>query len=266
MPGNLGTREARQLDPYGEYTAVDDPEFEAKVRAKIGAPYEKYVNKSVAANVHDPERKYNVLGANVGDIPKERREEAAENYGLASLPEGKHVLGIGAGASPSTFAHEFRHDAPEFNELGNRVQDTIFSNSPAQYVRNLEDLYGYYHVTRMGQDPDEIINTPFADKERWFMEFFHGQNPNGPRGLLLNAKLNAAEEPSVLDKLFSHPIDYLTGNTKDTPTGKITQGTLEDRVAYPFLNFVGSPRLPKLPEGKANGGMIENTTYSRKIL
>ena len=274
---------AGTLDPYSGYTSVkDDPEFVSRVKALIGAPYQSLVDPSVAANVKNPNRKYTVLGENFFGKTDEDKANEAEHLGIAALPEGKRIFGIGAGASPSTWAHEFRHDEIK-NEYANRLMDFIHgSTSRDAYVANVEGLWGH------NKDYKKDYETPFEEREKYALEQaanflvpsynrVNGIYPDVDQHVEINSKgVNKKNE------FIYHPIDSLMGNTVDTEKGRIARGTAVERATYPFLLFAGRPDLPRSKEhsgaslgeevpqektsSKKRGGFIENTTHDRKII
>lgn len=273
---------AGTLDPYSGYTSVkDDPEFVSRIKSLIGKPFESAVNPSVAANVRDPKRNYSVLGENFyGTTPEEKQEEA-RHLGLAALPEGKHIFGIGAGANPTTWSHEFRHDKIG-DEATNRAADLVYgSTSRDAYVANVERLW------RLHKNFEEDTETPFADREKYALRLAHGILSSRPEYRVDNIKPDIARHISInregtspFAEAVEHPVESLIGDKVDTEMGRMTKSTAKERAAYPFLLFAGREDLPRSkhyggaslgeevekPKAKKRGGTIENTTHNRKIL
>lgn len=284
-----------ELDRYGNRVEIDDPEFEAKVRAKIGAPYISEVDRNVAydfPNAFRPTRSYSTLGLNAGDIPIDKREKAVRNdIGLAALKNydpSKYVFAFGAGATPQTYAHEFRHNKID-DEEQNRIADLKNSTSAYQYASNIQSLYEYLYR-------DDGKDLPFQVREKRVLNRFID-----PWVIDRHKNINRGEQGEVRE-FMSHPIDYMQGKRYEDPykksTTRLTKGTLQERSEVPFLSFVGREDLPdplfaeekgmyrrtygtnaenakalvdaikksESKQKKAAGGAIENTTHYRKMI
>ncbi|MEI6478529.1 MAG: hypothetical protein WCO52_06095 [bacterium] len=263
---DTGERQRKQLDSYADPLNAKDPELAAKIRAKIGTPYRDLVdpNKAVFLN---PGHSYNLLGINAHRVRPENREDFAQRMamGLGQINSAsynalgdpkKTVYGIGNGASPQTMAHEYRHDKIN-DEMANRIQDLIHSNSRAQYSNNLQSLYeGLYG------DRGEKISV--GDKEKKVMSALDSRIFNSPEAYpnltMYAVDTHAAVNSGESQGYMAHPMDYLTGNTVETSVGKIPKTMVEQRNQYPFLNFVGGDISAKkaitLPENYCKGGRV----------
>lgn len=243
-----GDRRYKNLDEFFGRVSTKDPEFAAKVRSKIGAPYEYLVDPSQAQNIGDPNTPYGLLGANIAhyrDPTKpgsvgatttvQERQQEADRTGLASLGADprKSVFGLGAGAAPSTFSHEFRHNV-EKNESQNRLQDLLHSPTPEDYVKNIQFMYQTF-TNSYG------AKVPFAEKEKMILEEFLNREQYD---LFKRHSAINNYDTSTIQEFQAHPIDVITGNRKVGSHGNLTQGTYKERVQYPFLNFVGAPDNP----------------------
>lgn len=243
-----GDRRYKNLDEYFGRVSTKSPEFAAKVRSKIGAPYEHLVDPSQAQNIGAPDALYSTLGINLAhyrDPTKpgsvgaattvQERQQELDNAGLASLMADprKLVFGLGAGANPTTFAHEFRHNV-EKDEDANRLQDLLYSSTPEDYARNIQSMYQQFGDTYGSK-------VPFAEKEKLVLE-----KVLDPEQYDLFARHRAINnyDPSFSLELLAHPIDMVMGNRKVGSHGNLTEGAYKERVQYPFLNFVGAPDIP----------------------
>lgn len=284
-----------ELDRYGNRIEVDDPEFEAKVRARIGAPYVGEVDKNVAHGF--PKIYRDSLGVNAGDIPiDERRSAIRHDFGLAALQNypdpSKYVLGFGEGASPRTYAHEFRHNKID-DEIKNRIADLQASTTGYQYASNIQSLYEALYQ-------DQGKELPFEVREKRVLKYI----PNSQLEFLTTERhknINRGEQ-GELREFMSHPIDYVKGERYEDPykqaATKLTKGTMQERAELPYLSFVGRTDLPdplfaeekgvyrraygtnadtakalvdaikksESKQKKAAGGAIENTTHYRKMI
>lgn len=272
---------AGTLDPYSGYTsAKDDPEFESRAKSIIGKPFESVIDRSVAQNIGTPNSQYNYLGLNThkAETP-EQKKKVAKLLGLAALPEGKHVFGVGSGAGPHTWAHEFRHDKVD-DETYNRVADLIYgSTSRDAYVANVDSLWEHLN----GLDNE----TPFAERERKALNLANNflyarpeyRTDNIQPSIDYHFNINR-KGPSSFTETVRHPIESIMGDKVDTEMGRIAKSTAKERAAYPFLLFAGREDLPRSQsyegaslgekiektKSKKRGGAIENTTHSRKMI
>lgn len=238
----------KQIDPWGGRVSVDDPEFEAQVRAKIGDPYKDLVNKALAQNVGSETGIRSLLGVNLTKTPEKDRKTpdyTGAPGAFLSFDQKKPIIGVGAGASPQTFAHEFRHNV-EHDEYRNRLYDLMYSNSPTQYAANLE--FAYNRIAEPGKRVKSL-----ADKEKYVLAHLY----NLPEDIDINKhiKINQGDTPFTFSKTTE--LGY--------PRGAASKAAIKERVQYPFLNFVGLKDLPDPAKYKA-GGSIENTTHDRKLI
>lgn len=291
MPQNT-RRYFDELLKSSEGTSPDSPEFEARVRAKIGKRFENEVaNKTgLMSLVGDPKEYYPLYGVNFPGIrskeyiEKRLKDEVGPDV---SVPDKARIFGLGAGASPTVWAHELRHEKVK-DELDNRLYDLMYSTSPQNYAANLLNTYEWM----VGNT--ELIDNPYANKtfKQMEKEVLKRLNPiTGP------ASLNAATEyqrnqPGVKDEASSEEkaSNYAskkakakeisvnwdrhlsinadpTRQSRNLLAKKVNDEKLQDqidqllneRAALPFLNFVGSPDLADL---------VINTPlpYGRKIL
>lgn len=275
--GVMGLR-AGDEDTFSGYTSVkDDPEFISRVKARIGKPFEHMVDPSIAANLYDPKEAFTILGVNtrLADT-EEKRKKVAKDLGLGALPEGKHVFGVGAGARPQTWAHEFRHDF-EHDEGGNSLLDLIYgSTSRSAYVGN---------VNRLWNKANGDEKAPFEEREKFALKYadslmYNDALHNNSKSLVEGVgypdiwahKGINSKGPSTISETLSHPIDAATKGLAKTEMGGISQRHAQERAAYPFLLFAGRPDLnptPKqggTPDKYKRGGSIENTTHTRKTI
>lgn len=242
-----------QMDPWGEQTSTDSPEFLAKVRAKIGDPYKDLVQPGMFQNSRDKNWASTLAGINLSAVPMEKRIAAGREIGLGAIDPNKPYIGVGAGASPATFAHEARHDKFR-NELNNRLQDLYYSDSLPQYAANIQSAYEDMRNDMGGR---KTKNIPFREKEKYVLNMATIALSNTKSGIDIDKHVNINTDPNV------------------DPMTMLSKKAVKDRVAYPFLNFVGDPNLPDADKvkqesidihGKAKGGFIENTTHDRKII
>jgi len=231
-----------QIDPYGGRISVDDPEFVAQVRAKLGPKYKNLVDektKHQAANIGGPKSKYTQYGYRYRAehlTPEELMGAKKEDAGLAInvgqlkdiLSPDIYVYGLGAGASPRTFAHEFRHKEVG-NEGKNRLLDVISSNSQPDYIKNLRLLYEH----ERDESSDDV---PISELEK----LLHRQ-------LGLHALLNkkdpenyAAYTPSNWeDRKRTLENSGILSVLPDVAQQYVQRKAAMDRVAQPYLNFEG---------------------------
>lgn len=228
-----------QLDTRGGPISPEDPEFEAQVRARIGPEYTHRVDRSRAARV-DSAGPSNYLGLHLSN-PEEKASFVGD-YGHMFSPEDraqlmdlrKSIYGFDNGASPQTYAHEFRHEAGIESELQNRVQDLVFSASEPQYVTNVRMMFEALYRSGMAPHPQEVS---FADKE-----------------------------DTVLDYVSKH-----SGVEQQIDSGD--QAPLELLNQYPFLTFAEQNRNPRNPgnsmerktQGYARGGRSRRSNWSDYI-
>jgi len=239
----------QQIDPHGGRISTDDPEFVAQVRAKLGPKYEHLVDenkKFQAANIGDPQTRYTYLGLNFPKKEYATQKDLvdAKTQFLDPITSAKDkkalnspnvsIYGIGSGASPQVFAHEFRHNVMH-DERNNRLLDIISANSPTQYRRNLESYYEYIR-----KKPADKV--PLSELEYIFHEALHSnifKNKNGkddedsiyaPPPLWEKSK-QALENSGILNAL------------PDVAQQYIQRKAAMDRVAQPYLNFGRAPPL-----------------------
>ena len=231
-----------QMDPYGGRISTDDFDFVAKVRAKLGPEYEHLVDektKSQAANIGRPDAKYTDLGyryraehLDPNIITQERKKDArlATTFGQLEdiLSPSKLVYGLGAGASPRTFAHEFRHKLVD-NENKNRLLDVLSSDSHPDYVRNLRFLYENIH--RKSAD-----SVPISELEKLL------HNQLGVHNLL--SKQNSKDYLPYVpheweDRKRTLENSGILSVLPDVAQQYIQRKAAMDRVAQPYLNFEG---------------------------
>jgi hypothetical protein len=242
-----------QMDPYGGRIPTDDPEFVAKVRAKLGPEYEHLVDKntkSQAANIGRPDAKFNYLGyytprnifPSEEEYVKGKKEQAQFFKDLVSnkkqledmVSPNKSVYGVGAGASPQTFAHEFRHSVIH-DEENNRLLDLISSNSPTQYRRNLESYYEQIH----NKPADKI---PLSELEYYFHEALNRADLFNTDGKDDGSYISA---PMPLREKTKQTLENsgILSALPDVAQQYIQRKAAMDRVAQPYLNFGRAPPL-----------------------
>jgi hypothetical protein len=230
-----------QMDPYGGRISVGKPEFPAQVRAKLGTEYEHLVDeetKKTAKNVFSPKAKMKYLGVNVSKNPKDEISQIKQEfvssasgkidpkqYKDAILNNSVTILGLGAGASPNTFAHEFRHNVIK-DEIQNRIEDVKSSNSPAQYHANVTSLYNHYYYYNQGYSISELDKIPFAEKE----EFFLDNEPSYEQYWGKEQGPGSSAPAIALAKMVGFPGPY---QRRQKHLAKL-------RVQNPYLNFTGT--------------------------
>ena len=264
----------KQLDPYAGYISVDDPEFLGQVRSKIGDSDKDLVQEGMFQNIGDKNTRGNILGVNLSRTPENKRVAAAENVGLGSLDPSKPYVGVGAGASPQTFAHEARHTRIK-DEADNRMADLISSNSLAQYKSNINSVYeslfpnsAIEEMTAVETGAQKSI--PFAKREAKIISHIIQNKPlHSIYNIRKHIDINRGE-PSNLVEFTTSPMEYITGDRPVGEHGPLVRSTYKERVKYPFLNFVGyaarEERTDKPKNKKYNGGSIENTTNYGKLI
>ena len=232
----------QQIDPFGGRISTDDPEFVAAVRAKLGPEYEHLVDentRSQAANIGRPDAKYTDLGyryraehLDPNIITQERKKDArlATTFGQLEdiLSPSKLVYGLGAGASPRTFAHEFRHKLVD-NENKNRLLDVLSSDSRPDYIKNLRFLYENIH----GKSANDV---PIPELEK----LLHNQ--------LGVHNLRSAADPENYAAHVPHEWEDRKRTLENSGILSVLPNVAQqyiqrkaamDRVAQPYLNFEG---------------------------
>jgi len=240
-----GLRQLKQLNTYENYTSVDDPEFAGKVKASIGKPYEDQVDPKTAVNIGPPDRRLTTLGLNLN--PGADTSRLANNLNkiglpkaaaqVATLPPEKRVLGLGAGANPVTFAHEFRHNTVHSEEK-NRVLDLIYSSSPEHYASNVQSLWELIN-RKTGK------NIPIKQKETEVLSMLK-ESKNSKKllnnfpisDLGLHKKLNQYNL-SKLDTVSTYPYETML-DTAETRSGEAPVSMVKARAEFPALHFVGT--------------------------
>lgn len=252
----------------------DRPEFEALIRSKIGGRFKESVTPEkigLAALIGDPKAKWSLRGFQSREIlpPEQIKEHAGPILEGKEPPAGKRIFGVGAGASPRTWAHEFRHDI-ERNEYNNRMLDVMYgSTSLPAYKANIEKVYE--HLTR--SDPEnrkksfeeryKIHYAPLEEKEKFVLDKLKNSYASGRE---LNEEMGAFSQifdEGYIDKNFKLNRSGAVGGTKNGKT--LPKDVLEFRSKFPFLNFIGRLEEPSTKK-KATGGAIENTTHDRKLI
>mgnify|MGYP003325193054 CR=1 FL=1 len=272
MPADKGLRSLKDYDPFGNYINPDSPEFEAKVRSNIPDAYRYLVDKNKAAGIKDPTKMYSTLGLNVSDADVFHRLTQFDSLSKDDVKklsdESKHVYGIGLGASPLVYAHEFQHDKID-DEFNNRLALLTASNSPESYWHNINDVYNWYvmnRATHSEKDPKTgkhipyKNSDPFKQKEEAVLNslnaYFRARDMNGAENILgkgnyppntdlhreVNQNWDAGKDPPRL--WTTYPMDYLKGNTRETSKGVLPRTMIEERAKFPYLNFVGSDPGP----------------------
>lgn len=100
-----------------------DPEFEAQVRARVGAPF---------AHAVDASRAFQTPEARIVQSPDGRLGRQKGEYD----PNTGTVSGFGLDTDKQTWAHEYRHQYFRFEET-NRLADAFFSGSPADWDKSV---------------------------------------------------------------------------------------------------------------------------------
>ena len=267
-----GIRTLKQYDPFGNRLDIaSDPEAAAKIRSKMLPEDQGLVNLAQMMNIGKPKGKYTALGVNMSPNDPSRPapsyidklnelSDVLQPNDLNRLEDPqKTIMGLGAGASPQTFAHEARHNKI-IDEYTNRANDVLGSNSAAQYHNNINDYYNYLVMKHPNYGYSN--KDPFDKKEDTVLDYikhaFQKRYQTDPGDIdeksfhitrpaqdvinlhkTYNQDFAKGEEPNLWDKL-SHPIDYMLGHTKETSQGVFPQTMIEDRARFPFLNFVGS--------------------------
>lgn len=253
----------------------DRPEFEALIRSKIGGRFKESVTPEkigLAALIGDPTAKWSLRGFNSYEgIPtaQEIKDYAGPILEGKEPPAGKRIFGVGAGASPRTWAHEFRHDI-ERNEYNNRMLDVMYgSTSLPAYKANIEKVYE--HLTR--SDPEnrkksfeeryKIHYAPLEEKEKYVLNELKNSYASRRE---INEEMGTFSQifnKDYIDKNFELNRSGAVGGTKGNKT--LPKDILEFRSKFPFLNFIGRLEEPSSKK-KATGGAIENTTHDRKLI
>lgn len=252
----------------------DRPEFETLIRSKIGGRFKELVTPEkigLAALIGDPKAKWSLRGFQSREIlpPEQIKEHAGPILEGKEPPAGKRIFGVGAGASPRTWAHEFRHDL-ERNEYNNRMLDVMYgSTSLPAYKANIEKVYE--HLTR--SDPEnrkksfeeryKIHYAPLEEKEKFVLDKLKNSYASRRE---LNEEMGAFSQifdESYIDENFKLNRSGAVGGTKNGKT--LPKDVLEFRSKFPFLNFIGRLEEPSTKK-KATGGAIENTTHDRKLI
>lgn len=277
MPQNT-QRYFEEAEQGLEGRSPESPEFLALMRSKIGDRFKKSVTPEkigLAALLGDPKANWNVRGFNSNEImsTKELEDYAGPVLEGKKPPEGKRIFGVGAGAQPRTWAHEFRHDLIR-DEFGNRMLDVMYgSTSLPAYKANIEQVYE--HLTSSNPENSkkssnerfisylEALSTPIEEKEKFVLNAL--KNSYAARHEVDKAIGGFSQifGKNYIDKNFELNRSGAVGGTKGSKT--LPEDVLEFRSKFPFLNFIGRLEDPTSKK-KAAGGAIENTTHDRKII
>jgi hypothetical protein len=276
-----------------EGRSPDSPEFAALLRSKIGKDYQHMVNPEtigLAALLGNPRKTPSTLyGVNVNKDLKsfperiKRKIELDKNLGkyfdemnaerpalklkeaITGNPE-KRIFAFGTKADPTVWAHEFRHEEIK-NEESNRIYDLLNSTSYPDYKNKINMWYQYGR--KLGP------KIPFDEKERIVLEQLR---INLPLEIYeyMKRELSPEDKNSGKGPIIQDAIDFLNANIDLNragakgpydPTGKqLDKNLIKARADIPLLNFIGKGILESVPNKKASGGSIENTTHDRKIL
>lgn len=293
MPQNT-RRYFDELLRSSEGTSPDSPEFQARVRAKIGKRFEGDVadKAGLLALVGDPRTYYSLYGVNFPEVrSKEYIQQRLKNelYNAPAIPDKARIFGLGAGASPSVWAHEIRHEKVH-DELDNRLYDLMYSTSPQNYAANLLHTYEwmvgntelidnpYTNKTfkQMEKEVLKIIDPSRAGTNTWpdvRDEYWQNQpkakdemSPEERAENYANKKRKVSEIAVNWDRHLNINADP-TRQSRNLLAKKVNDEKLQDqinqlvneRATLPFLNFVGSPDLADL--------VIDTPLpYGRKIL
>lgn len=154
----------------GKITQPSDPEFAAKVRAQIGAPYQQAVDPAAATFVDTGDRRLNVKGMYFpSDTSQLELDENALNLLVAlarmdpamarNAPsyQADHVYSYGPWATPQTWGHEFRHRAGMESETENRTLDAYYAGSRPAWDEAVVDYLRWRQQTGQEEQLGDLI-------------------------------------------------------------------------------------------------------------
>lgn len=229
---------------------VTDPEFSAKVRARMHSEDAHLVDPSKAQNIGG-NANWNLRGTNLNRdrfyrenpelTPEEIEEKIEARYGKVLTREewmaqalkniDRYIVGVGRNATPATFAHEFRHDTVS-DELQNRIEDVLHSASPEDYYRARDMIRD---ILPEGQEMSEEQLDEFL-VSRMNMRARPRMSINTARQM----QINRAPAKQAEQGIMSGIANFLGIAPKYTSSGRELRATdLKQRAAYPGLNFVG---------------------------
>lgn len=267
------------------------PEFDARVRARMGPEFADLFNPAEKAQsmvVGDPTAEYTTLGINFRpDTPIERIREVLEPVTHETrtwsrdfperkpqvIPKGKRIFGLGAGATPQTWAHEYRHNrlypgnTLDDAETLNRVYDILYSSTslPAyrNQIRKAHRAFFEWAPDLSFEDRMTLRQLPDADKEERVLHMVatrtdHRSSLDVP---FLSALRSAFRGSEALPKNPNNVIRYNYELNKKGAVGgflgkeQLPSDVIDYRARYPFLNFIG--RLGNDVEKYAEGGEVQ---------
>ena len=301
---DTGDRFRKANEFYANPIDPNDREFEAQVRMNLLPRDWPLVSKENATTIGDPRSPSGLMGIyfgpnasdswkqemGIGSINPMPRIRAINTY-LDMDDDKKHLpfstiyrdmyrlmsperwaVGVGAGASPGTFAHEFRHHAKDktgwVDDSTNHLLDVVASPSKGAYLRNIDHAYEQIGADELWHTTTPIYNpyATFAEKEKVVLDAINAWNNK-------KSKHHDPEHrvPNNIFEHYRHNVGFLSGspqekysdkNLLETSTGMLPRSMVNERAAYPFLNFLGSnfyndaAEAAKRKDKKAEGGTI----------
>jgi hypothetical protein len=231
------------LASYGKPLRPEHPEFRGQVLARLGGRYEEAFDPSLARYVGPDDLSLSLRGfqASPGAPVENKLQQVGRAGGdVSGLDAAPGVYGIGRGATPTTWAHEFRHlDVKD--EGTNRLMDVAFSPSLQAYQSNVRSAYAYY-ADQWGLEPE----VTFREKEKYVIGRL---NPG-----MLDPKFSLVEEKShrEFNRTGEWPGPDIgwgpTFGSVETPQGRLPKRALRDRAKYPYFMWVGRDDHPPAPE------------------
>ena len=156
--------------PANPYTTPDDPEFEAKVRAQSMAGHAP----PLAENARFVKTRFPV--GLYGFVPKAEDGATARAVRQVAVDPNVEIVpgkayGVGVhGATPQTYAHEFRHiNQPGAREGYVRLQDAFMAGSPKQWREAVEVWKDYLEVKTLAEARERLLST-LRYNERFFAQ------------------------------------------------------------------------------------------------
>jgi hypothetical protein len=233
------------LEPYGKPLKPGHPEFEAQIRARIGNPFVQLVDEEAAGYIGPDDLALSLRGFQVDP----GQEGALEAYGRrlaragAEVPEDANrpgVYGVGRGATPATWAHEFRHERIS-SESTNRLNDVVYAPSLQAYQQAVRSAYSSF-----AGDGKVEANVSFPEKERFVLDkiSYYQASDSSP----MFGKIKREMEPGKgrLGRVWG----YVRGKMGEPDPADVA------RAEYPFLMWMGRDANPPLPKYKTSGGSV----------
>ena len=242
----------KNLDPYAGPLKPENPEFEAQVRARMGSPFTPLVDPAMAAYIGPDSQGMSLRGFFApGGVSPESQLRSLESFGMDSVGrEGKQVFGVGKGATPQVWAHEFRHREVK-DEFSNRMKDVAYSASQQAYQQNVRTAHDY--LVRQGRAEDRGYT--FEEKEKAvlrLMPVYVDESRN-----LIQPYVNRNQgNPSYLDQVLGVTLG-----------DRMERKRAAEQSRLPFLLWAGKDSRPPVGHNRPVSAAREETPpRTREVL